>query len=479
MPPSRKGGGLRLPAAILAGALLAAGAATALAESADVSLTVIPSAVELPYANPLTITGALADGGLPESGVEVRLQSEPYPSRRYVTIAKATTDATGFYNFAPLPADRNMRVRVAMSGAPPSEPIDITVDPRVSVASRSLGAGRVRLNVSLAHTTRFGSRAVSVWWYVAPTGSRVFHLAAVSPSREARPGVTSASATVDPPAATFTYRACLNASWEPAMGAPETHRPCPHRDFVLGTHPIGYGGGAHGRPRAGYPSAAAISSAERFLNERAGHTALAVVTSAGHLAGVRMHDRFETASVIKVMFLTAYLQMRAAQHRGLSEEDRSLLYPMIHISDNEAASAVLDRVGEQAVERVAREAGMSAYQPGVGWWAYSQTDAADQARFFTELEAMIPHQFYGYARELMSTIEPEQSWGFPPVARPAWQVYFKTGALPSRGLFHESALLERDGVSFTVTVLTDGDPSMAYGEQTIEGVAERLLADTP
>ena len=33
----------------------------------------------------------------------------------------------------------------------------------------------------------------------------------------------------------------------------------------------------------------------------------------------------------------------------------------------------------------------------------------------------------------MSTIEPEQSWGVPPVARPRWQVYFKTGALPSRG----------------------------------------------
>jgi beta-lactamase class A len=478
MPRNRRGP--RLPAVILAGALLAVGTGAALAESAAVSLTVIPSAVGLPYASPLAVTGALADGGLPESGVEVKLQSEPYPYRRYVTVANTTTDATGFYTFASLVADRDMRVRVLAAASTPSKPITITVDPRVSLFSRSLGPGRVRLRVGLAHTTHFhGSPAVSVWWYAAPTSSRAFHLVAVSPAREASPGVTSASATVDPPSALFTYRACLNAPWEKAMGAQDTHGPCPHHDFVLGTHPVGYGGGAHGRPRAGYPSPAALASAERFLDERAGHTALAVVNSAGHLAGVRMQDRFETASVIKVMFLTAYLQMRAAQHRGLSEEDRSLLYPMIHISDNDAASAVLDRVGEGAVERVAREAGMSAYEPGVEWWAYSQTDAADQARFFTELEAMIPHQFYGYARELMSTIEPEQSWGFPPVARPAWQVYFKTGALPSRGLFGETALLERDGVSFTVSVLTDGDPSMAYGEQTIEGVAERLLAATP
>jgi beta-lactamase class A len=183
--------------------------------------------------------------------------------------------------------------------------------------------------------------------------------------------------------------------------------------------------------------------------------------------------------VIKVMFLTAYLQMLAAEHRGVSSSDNALLYPMIHESDNEAASAVLARIGEPAVERVARESGMSEYTPGVGWWAYSYTSAADQARFMDRLARLIPSRLWPYARGLMSGIEAEQSWGFPPVARPQWQVFFKTGALPSQGLFNEVALLERDGVSFTVAVLTDGDPSMAYGEETIEGVARRLLADSP
>jgi hypothetical protein len=79
----------------------------------------------------------------------------------------------------------------------------------------------------------------------------------------------------------------------------------------------------------------------------------------------------------------------------------------------------------------------------------------------------------------MSTIEPEQSWGVPPVARPAWRVYFKTGALPSEGLFNEVALLERGPLSFTVAVFTDGEPSQAYGEETIAGVAQRLLAHAP
>ena len=124
--------------------------------------------------------------------------------------------------------------------------------------------------------------------------------------------------------------------------------------------------------------------------------------------------------------------------------------------------------------------GCSDYAPGIGWWAYTQTSAADQARFFLALPHLIPPQFYAYARGLLEGIEPSQSWGIPPVARPrGWQVFFKTGALPERGLFNEVARLERGGVTFTVAVFTDGDPSMAYGEQTIEGVVSALIAHSP
>jgi len=238
-----------------------------------------------------------------------------------------------------------------------------------------------------------------------------------------------------------------------------------------------YGGEGQGIPVSPYPSAAAIAATSRYLAARAGRSSFAVVDSTGRLAGLNLREHFETASVVKVMMLVAFLQMRRAQHRGLDDADRSLLYPMIHISDNEAASAVYAIVGETAVARVARESGMSDYAPGVGWWAYTQTSAADQARFFFALPQLVPPQFYAYARGLLEGIEPSQSWGVPPVARPRWQVFFKTGALPSQGLFNEVARLERPGVAFTVAVFTDGDPSMAYGEQTIEGVAAALLGN--
>jgi len=230
---------------------------------------------------------------------------------------------------------------------------------------------------------------------------------------------------------------------------------------------------------AAYPSAGAIAAATRFLDSRAGSTSFAVVNNEGRLYGTRVREHFQTASVVKVMMLVAYLQMLNAHHRGVDEADNNLLYPMIHISDNEAASAVYSIVGESAVARVAREAGMGDYAPGVGWWAYTQTSAADQANFFFALQRLIPHQFYAYARGLLAGIEPSQSWGIPPVARPTWQVFFKTGALPSEGLFNEVARLERPGVTTTIAVFTSGDPSMAYGEETIAGVGAALIGQAP
>jgi Beta-lactamase enzyme family len=232
------------------------------------------------------------------------------------------------------------------------------------------------------------------------------------------------------------------------------------------------------RPPA-YPSRAAIAAAVRYLDERAGRTSLAVVDSNERLSGIRLREHFQSASVVKVMFLTAFLQRLNADHRAISALDRNLLYPMIHESNNEAASAVLERVGLDSVARVAREAGMRDYEPGVGWWAFTQTSAADQARFFLALPRLIPSQFWPYARGLMAGIEPEQSWGIPQVARPRWQVFFKTGALPSEGLFNETARLERPGVTFTISVFSTDDPSMAYGEETMRGVADELLAHAP
>ena len=364
--------------------------------------------------------------------------------------------------------------------------------PRIGIVGGSIGANlasraaqklRLPWAVSPLSRTQLPRRLTR-----APLGRRRFHkagprrLSCLTPTRELQPGLSYANVTIDPPSARFSYRVCVDALWTSSMGPHTLHTVgCPRtEDFSQGVGTLpGYGGEGEGSPVAAYPSSQAIAAATSFLATRAGRTSFAVIDSTGHLSGVRVHDHFQTASVVKVMMLVAYLRKLSDEHRGLSSSDTGLLYPMIHISDNEAASAVFAKVGAAALADLARLVGMADYAPAAGWWAYTQTSAADQARFFLSLDELIPTQFYAYARSLLSGIEPSQSWGVPPVARPQWRVFFKTGALPSEGLFNEVARLERGAVTFTIAVFTDGDPSMSYGEQTIQGVAAALLADTP
>ena len=456
--------------------------------STSSALSAAASPPEVPLGASFAVEGRALQGSAPAAEEQLTVEASAYPYRVWQPLAQGTTRPDGSFAIpAPAP-ERNERVRVLAPqlGGAVSAPATVTVDPRVALASKSLGPGRVRLSARVSHTRGVASPPVAARWYLAPRGSDVYHLAATTVTHELPGSVTYASAIVNPPAKRFTWRVCVNPAWEAAMGAAAAHGRCPPRGFRLpaarkAAHgpqaraAFEWGGEGRGTPLAPFPGPAAIASARAFLAGRAGRTSFAVLDSAGRLSGLRTREHFESASVVKVMFLTAYLQMLGAHHRALSAGDRALLYPMIHESNNDAASAVLGIVGAGAVARVAREAGMRDYAPGVGWWAFTQTSAADQAVFAGELARLIPSRYYGYARYLMSTIEPEQSWGVPPVARPRWQVFFKTGALPSRGLFNEVARLERGPVTFTLAVFTDGDPSQAYGEQTIEGVAARLL----
>lgn len=364
------------------------------------------------------------------------------------------------------------------AGAAGAETVQVT---GAALTGDQLGRGRTRVRVRLEHTQLPAGEPTSApaLWFVRTPGTHTFQLVATTRAHELAAGVLAASAIVAPPAASFTWRVCIEEPWRvvTAPGQPAAEAHCPRAAFAL-PRPVAaleYESQASGLPLPALPSASAIDAAAAFLDGRAGRTAFAVIDDQGHIAGLHVHEHFESASVVKVMFLVAYLRRLEDHHLDLRASDVRLLYPMIHFSDNSAASAVLGVVGLAAVARVAREAGMTDYAPGVGWWAYTQTSAIDQVRLFSMLGQLIPARFYGYARYLLSTIAPEHSWGIPPVARPRWQVFYKTGSLPSQGLFNEGALLQRGETTIAMAIFTDGDPSPEYGKETIEGVAARLL----
>jgi hypothetical protein len=226
------------------------------------------------------------------------------------------------------------------------------------------------------------------------------------------------------------------------------------------------------------PGHRAISTAASYLADRDGYTSFAVIDSKGRVHGSHLHRTFVSASVVKAMLLVAYLRELAGSHQGLDDGDRSLLQPMIHLSDNEAATAVWERVGNPRLRVLARRAGMTDFSIE-GDWASAQISAADQAHYFFEMSALIPARFRHFANHLLSHIAGYESWGIPRVARRrGWTAFFKGGWRGTwRGqLVHQVARLQRSHERIAIAVMTDGDPSMEYGIGTIQGVAKRLLA---
>ena len=150
---------------------------------------------------------------------------------------------------------------------------------------------------------------------------------------------------------------------------------------------------------------------------------------------------------------------------------------MITYSDNAAADSIYYRVGDVGLYRVARAAGMPRFAVS-GYWANAQITAADMARLFARLDAVMAGPEREFALGLLGSVISEQSWGVPDAAGERWAVRFKGGWRETeRGsLVHQAAELRRDGRSLAIAVLTDGQPSQPYAIRTVRGVARRLLA---
>jgi hypothetical protein len=357
----------------------------------------------------------------------------------------------------------------------------VTVNEILTSKLRALKLGRMRLNLTSRHPKdlKWGGRRVYV--FVAQ-GSQRYRLVAKTRTKQSGQK-TSLSATFPVKnAGKFEVYTCFSAPRDRALGAPSQHVACHHHSFVRKSHVRRNRSitafEASGSAPAGYPSAARIAAAAKYEASRSGYTAFAVVDSEGRLSGRNIHRTFVTASVIKALLLVTYLRKLDAAHRPLSSSDKSVLYPMIHVSDNNAASTIWRRDGNARIRHVAKLANMTDFSI-VGDWGSAHFSAADQAKFFFKQDALIPKQFRSYARSLLSHISGAQSWGIPHVARPdGWKVFFKGGWRGTgRGqLVHQVARLERHGTKFSLAVLTDGDPSMGYGITTIQGVTARLLA---
>ena len=228
------------------------------------------------------------------------------------------------------------------------------------------------------------------------------------------------------------------------------------------------------REPGAFPSRSRIRAVRRWIRRR-GHSSFALIDSHGRLHGFAERRRYVTASLVKAMLLVAYL--RRLGGRMPDDAERAVLEPMIRWSSNRAADTVYGWVGDGGLLHLARRAHMRDLTVA-GHWGGVYFSAADQARFFLRLRSLLPARSREYGLRLLSSIIPAQRWGFSRLSeRARWSTYFKGGWRPTEAgrLVHEAALFERDGRSFSLAVLSDGNPSHDYGTATLRGVARRLF----
>ena len=232
---------------------------------------------------------------------------------------------------------------------------------------------------------------------------------------------------------------------------------------------------------AAAPAAAAaawrpdVRAAKAYAVTRPGTVTFAVQAGARRY-GWRSGRTVQAASLMKTVFLAAYLRRGDVRDRPLRAADRALLAPMVRRSDDAAASTVFVRLGPARLRRFARAAGLRDLTLVGPVWGASRTSARDQARLFARLPRLLPPRHRAYALRLLRTVVPSQRWGIGALRLPGWRAHFKGGwGSGSGAVDHQAVLLERGGRRVAVAVTTTGNGSHAAGKRTLRGVFARLL----
>ena len=182
--------------------------------------------------------------------------------------------------------------------------------------------------------------------------------------------------------------------------------------------------------------------------------------------------------------LGALLRKALDQHRYLTNTEAAQARAMITSSDNDVASALWDELGRRYLQHFLYVARMkqTVLGPG-GYWGLTRITAHDEVlllRLLIEKNRVLDPDSRRYALSLMAQVIPSQRWGVPAGAPARLTVHVKNGWLPlephgwrinSIGCFTS----RRRG--YSIVVLTQDNPTMAYGIRTIEGIARAVNRD--
>ena len=231
-------------------------------------------------------------------------------------------------------------------------------------------------------------------------------------------------------------------------------------------------------PGAGapFPFAAELQS---YLATRSGQVSVAVFdATSGSTYSYNAGTQYVTASIVKVAILGTLLRQAQDAHRSLTPTEGSLATSMIEQSDNNAATALWNDVGQgPGVGAFMTKVGMPSTTPGSdGYWGLTSTNAPDQVSLLRTVaypNAVLSDASRGYEESLMRAVTPSQKWGVSGGVPAGATVALKNGWLPRSDGWEINSIGHVSSASrdYVIAVLTSGDPSMSYGITTVEDVS--------
>jgi Beta-lactamase enzyme family len=193
---------------------------------------------------------------------------------------------------------------------------------------------------------------------------------------------------------------------------------------------------------------------------------------------------FDSASVVKVTILGALLRKAQEQHRYLTRTEAALAEEMITESDNDAASDLWYDVGRASLQHFLNLAHMTRTYLGPGpYWGLTQITAYDEVlllRLLLHQNRVLDTRSRDYVLDLMAHVIPSQRWGVPVGAPTSLTVHVKNGWLPllTHGWrIHSIGAFTGPGGGYSIVVLTQDNPTMPYGIDTIEAIANAINRD--
>lgn len=190
-----------------------------------------------------------------------------------------------------------------------------------------------------------------------------------------------------------------------------------------------------------------------------------------------------TASIEKVDILAALLYRQQELGAELTSSQEWLAETMIENSDNNSANDLWVQAGENpAIASFNKLAGLtSTVLNPQGYWGLTTTTALDQVRLLKVVAfsgTVLSGGARSYELSLMEDVDAGENWGISAGPTAGTTIALKNGWLPLQGesdwQVNSIGWVDGHGRDYLIAVLTNANPTEAYGIATVEGVSSLI-----